>query len=202
MSPRRSGSSSSAPQTIRVASTEAEPLASLRSYRIQVDIGTYSWVIPAHDATAWLEVLLADDLDVERLFPGLCGWDVVAEVNFLLAEQAFTVEQLSDAVCDVITAASGRNWWITLRLCRFLRVHWDRVGGELAASGINPDGMPLGRWLDAAYGALLRVLQASNPEQLGELSTKLTQPPPGRSKETFNLEASRAAFRAAMQRAR
>lgn len=195
-------SSSSNPTTIRIAPTNAEPLASLRIYRVAVEAGGHRWLIPATDATGWLEILLAEDLDPEAIFPGLCGPAVIGEVNELLIDGTIGSDEMQAAICDAITAASGRTWWITLRLCRFLRAQWDQVGGELAAHGVRSNGVPLAYWLDGAYATILRLLKDHNPENLTKFTSQLTMPPPGMAREAFDQERNREAFKAAMQRAR
>lgn len=201
MPPRRSSSSSEG-RTIRISPTDAEPLASLGLYKVQVDLAGRAWFIPALEAAEWLKVLLAEDLDAEEIFPGFCGPEVIAEVNQLIIDGACTNDELGDAICDAITAASGRKWWVTVRLCSFLRKAWDRVGGELAANGVTPFGVSLSYWLDGAYATSLRMIERSDPHQLTKFTDQLTAPLPGRAKESFDLERNRSAFMAAMGRAR
>lgn len=201
MPPRRSSSSESE-KTIRVAPTDAEPLASLGLYKVQVTLAGRPWFIPALEAAEWLKVLLAEDLDAEEIFPGFCGPEVVAEVNQMIIDGVFTSEDLGDAICDAITAASGRKWWVTLRLCSWLRKTWDRIGGEMAANGVTPFGISLSYWLDGAYATSLRLIEKGDPRQLTKFTDQLTAPLPGRAKESFDLERNQAAFRAAMGRAR
>jgi len=198
--PRQAGSSES--QTIRLSPTNAEPLASLSVSKVRVQAAGHVWLIPALDAAAWLQVLLDEQLDVEAIFPGFCGPDVIMEVNRLLISGELTSQDMEEIFFDVLEAASGRRWWITLRLCRFLRAQWDQVGGELAAHGVTPFGVSLSYWLDGAYATCLRLIKEADPKNLTKFTAHLTSPPPGRAKEAFDLEANRAAFRAAMSRAR
>ena len=86
--PSASGRSQEGSSTsVRVAPTNADPLASLRIWRITVDLGDRRFLIPKLPARDWLEILLEDDLNPEDLFPGLCGPDTVLEVNQLLVIQ-------------------------------------------------------------------------------------------------------------------
>jgi hypothetical protein len=170
--------------------------------RIAVDIGEDRWVIPALDAAEWLKVLLDDDLDPELIFPGFCGPDVIVEVNRKLIDGTITMEQMEKALYDVLEAASGRRWWIALRLARTVRTHWDRVGGELAANGVTPFGISLSYWLDGAYATFLRLLKDADPQAMGDFTKKLTAPPPGMALAVFDHERANEAFRAAMKRAR
>lgn len=201
MPPRPSGSGSEG-QSIRLAPTNADPLASLRICKVAVSLAGRTWLIPAHDAAVWLEILLDEELDPEAVFPGLCGPQTVVEVNRLLLDGVVTEADMEEAICDAIEAASGRKWWITLRLCRFLRGNWDRIGGELAANGVTPFGVSLSYWLDGAYATAIRLMLDGDPRQAAKFTAQLTAPLPGRAKESFDLARNQAAFRAAMAQAR
>lgn len=198
--PGRSQESSS----VRIAPTNADPLASLRVWRITVDLGERRFLIPALPARDWLEVLLEDDLNPEDLFPGLCGPDAVLEVNQLLVDGVVTQQQLTDAIYGVIEQAAGRRWWVALRLCRAIRTNWDRVGGRLAAHGVTPFEVSLSYWLDGAYDTILSIMAEMDAKMIGPFTAKLTMPPPGMAKQVFdeNRDAAAAAFRASMNRAR
>jgi hypothetical protein len=201
MPPRR-GSSSESERVVRIAPTDADPLASLGLYKVQVSLAGRTWFIPALEAAEWLKILLAEDLDAEEIFPGFCGPEVVAEVNRMIIDETITNEELGDAICDAIAAASGRKWWVTLRLCAFLRKGWDRIGGEMAANGVTPFGVSLSYWLDGAYATCLNVIEKGDQRQLTKFTDQLTAPLPGRAKESFDLERNQLAFKAAMGRAR
>lgn len=197
MPPRQPGSASAQP--IRIPATNAEPLASLRICRIQVSLAGRDWLIPALQAADWLEVLLAEELNPEALFPGLCGPDVELEVNRLMLSGDIDHEEMQRAILDVIEQASGRKWWFALRLCRFARTNWDRVGGVMAAHGVNPFGIPLAMWLDAAFNTSVDLwLNSGKPQEVTQFVDSLLQPPPGEAKESFDLDRNRAAFMAAM----
>jgi hypothetical protein len=198
--PPRRRSASPSPQegrTVRLSPTDVDPLASLGVSRIAVDIGGDRWIIPALDAAEWLKVLLDDDLDPELIFPGFCGPDVIVEVNRKLIDGTITMAQMEQALYDVLEAASGRRWWITLRLARTVRTHWDRVGGELASHGVTPFGVSLSYWLDGAYATFLRLLKDADPQAMGDFTKKLTAPPPGMALAVFDHERAAESWRAA-----
>ena len=203
MPPRRpSESGSGEGQSVRVSPTDVDPLASLRISKVAVDLADRRFLIPALEAAAWLEILLDEELDPESLFPGLCGPEVIIEVNDLLITEEITMKQMQEAIFDVIEAASGRKWWITLRLCASVRANWDRIGGELASRGVTPFGISLSYWLDGAYATILRMLAESDVRQVGRFTAQLVQPPPGLAKESFNRDRAAEAFKAAMDRGR
>jgi hypothetical protein len=201
--PRRPSASRDAEGgSVRISPTDVDPLASLGLSKVAVELAGRRWLIPAVDASVWLRILLAEDLDVEEIFPGLCGPDVIVEVNQLIIEGSITMAEMQDTMFDVIEAASGRRWWITLRLCRTLRSTWDRVGGELASRGVTPFGVSLSYWLDGAYATFLRLLADGDPKNAGRFAQQLVQPPPGLAKANFDQDAAAASFRAAMNRGR
>lgn len=206
MAPRRGSSSppESASTSVRVSPTDADPLAALRISRIAVDLGDRRFIIPALPARDWLEVLLAEELNPEDLFPGLCDPDDIVAVNRMLIDGTVTMDQMTEALYAVIEQATGRKWWVALRLCRTIRAGWDRIGGRLAGHGVTPFDVPLAYWLDGAFDAILEIIMANDPKAAGSFTQKLVQPPPGLAKQVFEAQRSRAvdAFRANMNRAR
>lgn len=199
---RRRGSEASegSSSSVRVAPTDVDPLASLRINRIAVDLGGHRFIIPALPARDWLEVLLDEELEPEALFPGLCGTDDIIAVNQMLIDGTVTQQEMEQAVYGVIEAATGRKWWVALRLCRTIRAGWDRIGGRLAAHGVTPFDVPLSYWLDGAYDAILGIIGEGDPKYIGRFTSQLTQPPPGLAKDNFDQARAAASFRANMNR--
>jgi hypothetical protein len=152
------------------------------------------------DAAEWLKILLAEDLSLEAIFPGLAGPAVVSEINMLMLEGLISDEDLIDAIKDAIEAVSGRRWWITLRLARTLRNFWERVGGELAAHGVTPFGVSLSYWLDGAYAICFRLIAETEPKRLTEFTQMLVSPPPDEARKIDDV-AEGNAFLAAMRQA-
>jgi len=190
----------SEPEKIRVVPTNPDPVASLGVWAIHVTIGERSWRIPPLDAAEWLKILLAEDLSLEAIFPGLAGPAVVSEINMLMLEGLISDEDLIDAIKDAIEAVSGRRWWITLRLARTLRNFWERVGGELAAHGVTPFGVSLSYWLDGAYAICFRLIAETEPKRLTEFTQMLVSPPPDEARKIDDV-AEGNAFLAAMRQA-
>ncbi len=202
MPPRRQGESGSSGGSVRISPTDVDPLASLRISKVAVDLAGRRFLIPALDAAAWLEVLLDEELDPEALFPGLCAPETIIEVNDLIILGEITMGQMQEAIFDVIEAASGRRWWITLRLCKAIRGSWDVVGGELASRGVTPFGISLSYWLDGAYARIIRLLAENDPRSAADFARQLVSPPPGMAMENFDRDRAAEAFKANMNRAR
>ena len=197
MPPRNS---STEPEKIRVVPTNPDPIASLDRWGVVVEFAGVEYEIPPLDAAAWLKVLLPESLDLEDIFPGLAGPVAVAEVNMALFEGRGTDAELVDVIKAAVEEASGRRWWITLRLCRTIRSFWERVGGELAAAGVTPFGVPLAWWLDAAFAVCFRLIRDTEPKQLTQFTQALATPPPEEGKKIDEVANSQA-FLAAMRQA-
>lgn len=181
--------------------TNPDPLASLDSCELTVRFAGQAYRIPAMDANGWLRILLAEQVHLEHIFPGLAGTEAVAAVNWALVEGRGTEEELVKVIQEVIEVASGRKWWITMRLCRTMREFWDRAGAEMAASGVRPWGCPFSWWLDAAYATCFRLIQASDPKALTAFTQALTALPAGMAKQSVDDVAEGNAFLAAMRQA-
>lgn len=204
---RRSASGNSqesASAGVRISPTDADPLAALRICRIAVDLGDRRFIIPALPARDWLEILLAEDFNPEDVFPGLCEPDDVVAVNLMLINGEVTMDQMTEALYGVLEQASGRRWWVTIRLARTIRAGWDRIGGRLASHGVTPFDVPLAYWLDGAYAAILEIIMEADPKAVGSFTQKLVAAPPGLAKQVFESQRARAveAFRANMNRAK
>lgn len=193
-------SRSSEPEKIRVVPTDPDPIASLDRWGVVVEFADQFYEIPALDAAAWLKILLAESLDLEAIFPGLLGPEVVAEVNMDLFEGRGTDAELVQTIKDAIEEVTGRRWWIALRLCRTIRSFWERVNGELASAGVTPFGVPLAWWLDAAYAVCFRLIRDTDPKQLTQFTQALVTPPPEEGKKVDEVANSQA-FLAAMRQA-
>lgn len=181
-------------------------MASLRITPIAVDFGAKTFVIPALPAAAWLEPLLSPQVDMEGIFPGLCSSQDRLDVYQMLIDGEASDDELLEAIEQVIEAASGRRWWITIRLCASLRATWDWLGGDLARNGITASDVPLGWWLDGAYMTLVAgMLKGSDESEMRRVSDwnmALTMPPAGLLKAEFDEEENSRAFLAAMRASR
>lgn len=181
-----------------------DPVASLRVWGADVELGGQVFHVPARDAADWLTVLLADDLDLEAIFPGFCGPDVQVEVNQMLIDGTTDSEQLEKALCELLEEISGRRWWITVRLSRVLRMNWEIIGGLLASQGVVPTGVSLSYWLDGAYMTLLNHLakNADQPQKVTDFCLWLVTAPASVAREQRDEIADSQAFLAAMRASR
>lgn len=187
-------------EVIHLSPVNPDPVASMRIWGSTVTLGGKDFRVPAMDAAGWLELLLAEPVDFEALFPGLAGDQAVFEVNQMILAGEASDKDLEQAILDLLEAVAGRRWWITLRLCLSLRASWESVGGELARHGVTPFGVPLSYWLDAAYTTMVDLmLKGPKPKHAADWSRVLTQPPVQEVRdidEKANADAFLAALRA------
>lgn len=188
---------------VALARISPDPVASLRIAELAVPFGGQEYTIPAYPAAKWLEVLLAKDPNLEAVFPGLAGLDAELGVNLSLIEGSGTQEELEEVIYEVLEMASGRQWWITLRLCVTLRAHWEWVGGAMARNGLTPFDVPLAFWLDGAYATMVHEMVANAAEvkdlqKVADWTQALTVPPVAEIRKEANDTMDRDAFLALM----
>jgi hypothetical protein len=189
----------SPPPRVVLAHTNPDPLASLRVAPLFVEFGGQEYEIPALPASRWLEILLAEKVNLEAVFPGLAGLDAELAVNLAIAESQATQDELAQVIYEVLEAAAGRRWWITLRLCITLRSHWEWVGGAMARNGLTPFDVPLAFWLDGAYSTMIHemVATAAEPQDLNKIADwvrALTVPPASQIRAEASDTMDRDAF--------
>lgn len=129
-----------------------DPVASLRMWAVEVELGSHTLRIPPLPAADWLPAMMR--LDVLSLL------DLVEDVDMyeLLVEDAVTLEAVGEAMEQLLEAAAGRPSWTALALAYIAARHWPVVGGDLARSGVRFTEIPLGAALDAIYGSLIRSM--------------------------------------------
>lgn len=191
------------PETITLYPSNPDPLASLGIAPIIVEFAGQEFTIPPYPAAIWLRTLLAEKLDLEAVFPGLAGPEAVATANSLIIEGAGSQDELEEAILDVLEAAAGRRWWITLRLCVSIRAHWEWVGGDLARHGVSPFDVPLSYWLDGAYATMVQGImeRSGKPRKIVDWTRALTDPPAQERRKQAE-EDDGSAFLAALKMAR
>lgn len=186
-------------EVIHLSQVGVDPVASMRTWGAEVAFGDQTYRVPAMDAAQWLELLLAQPIDFEGLFPGLAGPQAVCEVNQMILAGQASADDLERAILDLLEAVSGRSWWVTLRLCYSVRSNWESIGGEMARNGVHPWGMPLGYWLDAAYSTMIDLmLKGPKPKAAADWSRAVTQPPVTEMRQVDEV-ANTAAFLAALR---
>jgi len=62
---------------------------------------------------------------------------------------------------ELLAAESGLDWWVAWRLMARSWI-WVGVGGELAQWGVQPENVPLGRWLALTWRSILMSTDAKD----------------------------------------
>jgi hypothetical protein len=173
---------------IRISHVVTDPTWSLRLWPLDVHIGNVAGTIPALPAADWLVVLMATDLGIWDIVPGMCP-DLEDDLDEALIQGDVNVSDIRDIALEVIATVSSRPWWFTLRLIAVVTASWETIGGDLVLHGVDATKVSLGAWLDAA---LLLCLRAMDPKDVTMFMSQLEAAPAG--EEVAELEMDRHAF--------
>lgn len=189
--PRRSppsgvdGSSGASPQVV-IPSHTKDPTWSLQPTPIVLVLGGREYEIPALPAVDWLMILMADQLDLDRILLELCPRGVE-----LFTDETVEPDALYAVLLDVIEQVSGRRWWIALRLIMTVRNNWNALGAEMFFKNIDPSRLSLSGWLDSMLVLTIRALE---PKDVAMFVSRLELPPPGEEADTEDMEMSADQF--------
>lgn len=128
------------------------------------------------------------------IIPGLCP-DQEDEIVEELMDSSMSSAEFRDACLDVISEATGRPWWIALRLIAVASESWETVGGRLSYSSIHASQISLGAWLDAVF---LICLESMPEDRITMFVSQLEAPPAGMNvgAEVEEMSMSRSSFMA------
>lgn len=164
---------------------DVDPLASMRCWAVEIELGGRVYEIPALPAVEWWPVLVSGDigqvLDFIESSP-----DDPRNVDDLLLSGAFTAEELTQALTDAIEETAGRSLHAAIVLATVANGQWPAIGGALAQAGFRWDEQPLGAALDAIYAA---VTERLNKEALDKFLALLDNEALTRGKPTARQRA-------------
>lgn len=155
-----------------------DALVGFRPVSVDVELGDWTYQIPALPAADWITAVLAPEGGA--IVPGLlCAADR-ADIWRDFVEGGFDDEVLRDVERDALEAAAGRPWWEADRLIRTMVApdNWGTVHGELMLRGLDVERLPLAAVLNAVY-ALVRKMLSHDADALARFDAKLKMPPPG-----------------------
>ena len=179
--------SSSEPKGIVVPPHTKDPTESLCPWPVVFTVQGRDYEIPAVPAAQWLRVLMTEDATVEDVFLEL----VPEGVTLLLEEQGDW--DVGDLAKQIIDLASGRHWYIAMRLINVVRVNWNVVGATMLMKGVDANRLSLSGWLDVA---LLMVLQHMEQKDTTMFLAQLEIPPEGEETPEEEMEMTAEAFMA------
>lgn len=189
MAVRRSAPSSEADPQVIIPKTVADPVWSLRPWPVSVHMIGTRYEIPALSAADWLAILMSEDPDLDDIFPGLLeekDQDVVTE-----AMLDGHLEETFSVCLDIITAVSGRPWYIAMRLIDVARNSWHVLGAEMLLKGVDADRLSLSGWLDIL---LLTIMKNIDPKDATMFALRLETPPADIEAEQPEPEMSASSF--------
>lgn len=117
----------------------------------------------------------------------------------LLMELEPDPEELTQLCLDLVEAAGGRPWFISVRLIGVMKANWNVLGAEMLLRGVDATQLSLSGWLDVA---LLITLRNMDPKDVTMFTMKLELPPTGgvsTQEEPAELEMSRDQFLSMMR---
>ena len=99
------------------------------------------------------------------------------------------LEELYETCLEVISTASGRPWWVTMRLIGVARESWHILSGEMLK--VDATRMSLSGWLDVL---LLVIISSMDPKDTTMFSMRLEAPPPEVETKPEEMEMSANSF--------
>ncbi len=106
-------------------------------------------------------------------------------------------EDVEPLVMELLEEASGRDWWVTLRLVGTIQDQWQILGPEMVLQGADPERLSLAGWLDTMTLVLLRLLPTDSHAMF---LSQLEMPPPSiRAEVIEEMEMSRDQFMSLMR---
>jgi hypothetical protein len=172
-------------------------VASLRPFDAEIAVAGEWVTIPAAPAADWLELLMGD-IELFAIFPGLCSEEDQDYVDDCLRSGAVSVIDIENATLDLIEVASGRPWWVALRVIALYETAWGVLGADLIRRGIDTTRLSLAAWLDVAWPNLFMHL----PEDKWTMfALQIEEPPPEEAERSSidTLEMSQDSFTALMR---
>ena len=191
MAVRRSAPNSSpeAQTQVTIPKTVTDPVWSLRPWPVSVRVVGTMFEIPALPAADWLTILMTENPDLDDIFPGLLDEEDQDIVTEAMLDGA--LEETFSVCLDIITAVSGRPWYIAMRLIEVARNSWQVLGAEMLLKKVNAEELSLSGWLDVL---LLLIMRNIDPKEATMFTMRLEAPPADVEVEQPELEMSVGSF--------
>ena len=160
-----------------------------------ITVGGEEFTIPALPAADWLAALMSEAFSLDDLFPGLLDEEDQDRAVEALMAHMHDMDQFSKLTLDIVELASGRAWWVALRLIGAAVGSWDVIGAEMFLKQVNPEHLSLAAWLDVV---LLVMLRSMDEKDITMFMLRLEAPPPEAQEEADEMTMSREAFTSMM----
>ncbi|HEU4752426.1 MAG TPA: hypothetical protein VFU47_04885, partial [Armatimonadota bacterium] len=132
---------------------EVDPLASMRCWAIELELGGRTYEVPALPAVDWWPVLVSADLGQILDFVVSTPEDPF-NLDDLLLDGAFTTAELTQALTDALEEVAGRSFHAAFVLATVANSQWAAINGAMVQGGFRWDEQPLGAALDAIYAVV------------------------------------------------
>lgn len=132
---------------------EVDPLASMRCWAIEIELGGRTYDVPALPAVDWWPVLVSGDpMTVLDMLES-------SDVDDRLLSGELGHEDMVDALRDAIEESTGRTFHAAVVLAMVAETNWPSINGQLVRSGFRWDLSPIGAALDAIYAIVVEALE-------------------------------------------
>lgn len=161
---------------VQVPNLITDPVWSLGLFPIDIEFAGKQFRLPPMRAIDWLVYLMCPQPDMYTLIS-----NIFADLEEHLLEQMvesetdLTIIDLYRLALDVLATASGRPWWVAIRLTAVAADNWHILGPKLIMSGVNAETLSLSAWLDCL---LLIAIESMDPKDVTMFSLKLESQPP------------------------
>lgn len=169
---------------------DVDPLASMRCWAIELELGGRTYDVPALPAVDWWPVLISADLSMILDFVTSTPEDLF-NLDDLLLEGVFNSAELTEVLMDAIEEAAGRSFHAAFVLATVARSQWSAINGAMVQGGFRWDEQPLGAALDGIYAVVTSRLNEEALKKflaLLENETLTTGKRRGRSRERVENE--------------
>jgi hypothetical protein len=131
---------------------EVDPLASMRCWAIEIELGGRTYDVPALPAVDWWPVLTSGDP------MGVLDMLESTDLDDRLLSGELEHSEMIDALREAIEEASGRTFHAAVVLAMVAETNWASINGALVQRGFRWEGQPLGSALDAIYSVVVTAL--------------------------------------------
>lgn len=143
------------------------PTRSLRPVPLVFTVAGTEFEVPPLPAADWLGTLMQDWIPDDVIL------DLVP--NGVAAVMAIDDPQdCENLVLALVEEASGRDWWVALRLIGAIAGGWHVLGPEMFLNHVDPQQLSLAGWLDAMSLILARAMDR---EHLAMFWSQVELPP-------------------------
>lgn len=174
-----------------------DPLASLTTWPVEFFLGGRQYTIPPHPAARWLVAIL-DELGSFEAVVELLPVPDKAELEQAIIDGVIEEQVKEETFRDAVEAVAGRPWWMVINYGNLLRTFWGRFHGRLLLSGLDPERVSLGAYLDAFYASLVE----GKDEQVTQKINNFLETPPMGFEVELDEESEGDTFLAMMNQGR